>query len=199
MWQSLRRPIVESLHIDTTPFRNKWDCWESSAQNWRRYLCDIVAIGIGRKISGQIPWNVIPTCEIFRTDCLMGRVHTKGDLVNHLKDPSIHFVTEWISSHIHERSVKNPSIWKESAPNNLPRLCIVRGCESGKEKNWLWILRSWKRWTHRKSMLKHSTRKRWYCLKVVKITISQSQMEQYNLTEKISNWEHPPWYGSDQF
>ena len=65
-----------------------------------------------------------------------------------------------LSSHIRERSVKNPSIWKESAPTFIPRLCIVRGEESGRETYWLWTLRSGKRWTHRKSMLKDSTRKR---------------------------------------
>ena len=32
--QSLRRPIVESLHIKPSPFRNKWDCWESSTQDY---------------------------------------------------------------------------------------------------------------------------------------------------------------------
>ena len=38
-------------------------------------------------IGGRIPWNVAATCEMFRTDCLMEKLHTKGDLVNHFKDP----------------------------------------------------------------------------------------------------------------
>ena len=32
-WQSLWRSLLESLHVDTTQIRNKWDCWESSAQS----------------------------------------------------------------------------------------------------------------------------------------------------------------------
>ena len=31
------------------------------------------------KIGGRIPWNATVTCEIFRTDCLIGQHHTKGD------------------------------------------------------------------------------------------------------------------------
>ena len=79
------------------------------------------------KIGGSSPLNVSATFKIFRTNCLMGRHHTKGDLVNHLKGPSFRLV-HWLKKnfHIHERSVKNPSIWKESTARNLPRLCIVR-------------------------------------------------------------------------
>ena len=33
VWQSLWTSVVESLHVNPSPFRNKWDCWESSTQN----------------------------------------------------------------------------------------------------------------------------------------------------------------------
>ena len=36
------------------------------------------------KIGGWSPWNATAICEIFKTDCLMGRHRTKGVLVNHL-------------------------------------------------------------------------------------------------------------------
>ena len=43
------------------------------------------------KIGGRIPWNVTAICEIFETDCLMGKHRPKGVLVNHFKGPMIPF------------------------------------------------------------------------------------------------------------
>ena len=43
------------------------------------------------KVGRQILWNVIPICETFRISCLMGKLHTKGVLENHLKEPIIPF------------------------------------------------------------------------------------------------------------
>ena len=48
------------------------------------------------KIGGQIPWNAIFICETFKISCLMGRLHTKGVLENHLKDQSFRLV-HWLS------------------------------------------------------------------------------------------------------
>ena len=33
IWQILWKPILESLYVNTTLIENKWDCWESGAQN----------------------------------------------------------------------------------------------------------------------------------------------------------------------
>ena len=52
-WQSLWRSLLESLHFDTTQIRNKWDCWESSAQSERRYICSIVAMRSEWKLVGR--------------------------------------------------------------------------------------------------------------------------------------------------
>ena len=66
------------------------------------------------KNGGQIPWNAIPICETFKISCLMGRHHTKGGSENHLKDQSFGLV-HWLSITLFLRkTVKNPSIWKES-------------------------------------------------------------------------------------
>ena len=51
--QSLWRSLLESLHVYTTPIRNKWDCWESSAQSKGRHLCCIVAIRSEWKLVGR--------------------------------------------------------------------------------------------------------------------------------------------------
>ena len=39
------------------------------------------------KVGGQILWNVTPICETLKIFCLMGRLHTKHVLENHLKGP----------------------------------------------------------------------------------------------------------------
>ena len=66
------------------------------------------------KIGGQIPWNAILICETFKISCLMGELQTKDILDNHLKDQSFHLV-HWLSITLPLRkTVKNPSIWKES-------------------------------------------------------------------------------------
>ena len=38
------------------------------------------------KIGGQIPWNGFPICETFKISCLMGNLHTRDALGNHLMD-----------------------------------------------------------------------------------------------------------------
>ena len=68
----------------------------------------------------------------------------------------------WVSPKNCEGSVKNPSIWKESLTWIVPRIRSVRGGEFGRVTYWSQTLRSWRRWTHRKSTLKDSMRKRWY-------------------------------------
>ena len=69
-----------------------------------RYLRNIQ----NRLFDGKTPYERRFWCTIWRTEI-------------------IPFFIGWESPHIHERSVKNPSIWKESTPSNFPRLCIVRG------------------------------------------------------------------------
>ena len=51
---------------------------------------------------------------------------------------------------------------------------------------------------HRKSTRKDSMRKRWYFPSKENLFF-QSQMDESKHLEEIKTWEHPPWYGSDQF
>ena len=60
-------------------------------------------------------------------------------------------------------------------------------------------LRSWRRWTHRKSTQNDSMRKRWYFTKKKENLFFQTQMDESKPLEEIRPWEHPPWYGIDQF
>ena len=78
-------------------------------------------------IGGQILWNAKTICDTFKISCLMGKHHTKGVLENHLKDQSVRLV-HWLSITLSlRRTVKNPSIWKESLTWIVPRIRFVRG------------------------------------------------------------------------
>ena len=93
------------------------------------------------KIGGQIPWNAIPICEKFKISCLMGKLHTRDVLGNHLQDRSFRLV-HWLSITLSLRKTSQESI-------NLER-------KSYQGDILLQTLRSWKRWTHKKSILKDS-------------------------------------------
>ena len=127
----------------------------------------------------------------------MGRRPVKDVLGNHLKDRLYHLV-HWFSLILSLRRTSQESI-------NLERKSYL-DCSSdtlfsreefGRVTYWLQTLRSWRRWTHRKSTQKDSMRKRWYFTK--ENLFFQSQMDESNPLEEIRTWEHPPWYGIDQF
>ena len=114
------------------------------------------------KDGGQILWNVKSICETLQIYYLIGRRPMKDVFNNHLRDLLFHLVHCWVSPYNCERSVKNPSIWKESLTWIVPRIRSVRGGKFGRVTYWSQTLRSWKRWTHRKSTRKDSMRKKWY-------------------------------------
>ena len=106
------------------------------------------------KNGGQIPWNAILICETFRIYYLMGRPHMKDVLGNHLKDRLFHLV-HWLSITLQLRRTSQESInleRKSYLDCSSDTLC-TRG-EFGRVTYWLRTLRSWRRWTHRKSTQK---------------------------------------------
>ena len=71
--------------------------------------------------------NVTAICEKSQIYDLMGRRPMKDVLGNHLMDRLFHLV-HWLSITFYcERSVKNPSIWKESLTWIVPRIRSERG------------------------------------------------------------------------
>ena len=84
-WPSLWRSFLESLYVNTSPFRNKWDCWERYV-GLRSELLLSCCNHVWMKIGGQIPWNATAICETFKIYCLMGKHLTNGDSANHSKD-----------------------------------------------------------------------------------------------------------------
>ena len=112
------------------------------------------------KVGGQIPCNAVPICETFKVSCLMGRRPMKDVLGNHLRDLLFHLV-HWFSIILSLRRTSQESINLERKfylDCSSDTLC-TRG-EFGRVTYWLQTLRSWKRWTHRKSTQKDSMRKR---------------------------------------
>ena len=152
------------------------------------------------KVGGQILWTVAPICETSQIYYLMGRRPYDRRFGQPFKRTfcSIWFVG-WVSPYNCEGSVKNPSIWKESFTWIVPSDTLFTRGEFGRVTYWSQTLRSWRRLTHRKSARKDSMRKRWYFLKKKENLFFQSQMDESELWEKIRHWEHPPWYGRDQF
>ena len=151
------------------------------------------------KIGGQILWNVTPICETSQIYCLMGRRPMKDVLGNHLKDRLIHLV-HWLSITLSLRRISHESInleRKSYLDCTLDTHCTR--VKFGRVTYWLQTLRSWRRWTHRKSTRKDSMRKRWYFTKKKENSFFQSQMDESTPLEEIKTWERPPWYGSDQF
>ena len=150
------------------------------------------------KVGGQIPWNVSLVCETSQIYYLMVRRPMKDVLGNRLKDLLFHLV-HWLSITLLLRRTSQESI-------NLERKFYL-DCSSdtlytpgefGRVTYWSQTLRSWKRWTHRKSTKNDSMRKRWYFPKKENLFF-QSQMDESKPLEEIRNWGHPPWYGIDQF
>ena len=101
-----------------------------------------------------------PICETFKISCLMGRPHTKDVLENHLKDQSFRLV-HWFSISLFLRKTSQESINLERQSYldcSSDTLCMR--VEFGRMTYWSQTLRSWRRWTHQKSTLKDSMRKR---------------------------------------
>ena len=106
------------------------------------------------KIGGHILWNAIPICETFKISCLMGKVHTRDVLGNHLKDRTFRLV-HWLSITPSLRKTSQVSInleRKSFLDCSLDTLCTWG--EFGRVTHWLQTLGSWKRWTLQKSTLK---------------------------------------------
>ena len=61
------------------------------------------------KIGGQILWNAKPVCETFKISHLMGKLHTRDVLENHLEDLSFRLV-HWLSITLFLRNTSQESI-----------------------------------------------------------------------------------------
>ena len=106
------------------------------------------------KVGGQILWNVTPICETSQIYYLMGRRPMKDVLGNCLKDRLFHLV-HWLSTTLQLRRTSQESInlERKSYLDCSSDMHCTRG-KFGRVTYWSQTLRSWRRWTHRKSTQK---------------------------------------------
>ena len=151
------------------------------------------------KVGGQIPWNVTPLCETSQIYYLMGRTPYERRFGQPFKGPIIPFAS---LVEYHPITAKDQSRIHQFGKKVLPGLflgyALYAERDFGRVTYWLQTLRSWRRWTHRKSTQKESMRKRWYFPHKKENSFFQSQMDESNPLEEIKTWEHPPRYGSVQ-
>ena len=112
------------------------------------------------KVGGQIPWNATPICETSQIYYLIARGPMKDVLGNHFYDGSFRFgsLVEYFLS-LRKTSQESISLERKSYLDCSSDTLCTRA-EFGRVTNWSQTLRSWKRWTHRKSTRKGSMRKR---------------------------------------
>ena len=151
------------------------------------------------KVGGQILWNCYTYLRNVTDLWSDGKTPYERRFGQPFKGPIVPIGSiGWVSPYNCEGQVKSPSIWKESLTWIVPRITLCMRGEFGRVTYWLQTLRSWRRWTHRKSTRKDSKRKRWY-FPNKENSFFQSQMDESKPLEETRTWEHPPWHGRDQF
>ena len=132
-------------HCTSTPHRSETNGIAERAVRRVKEGRELVLYGCNQvwmKIGGQIPWNAVPICEMFKISCLMGRPHMRDILENHFKDRSFRLV-HWLSITLFLRNTSQESInfeRKSYLDCSSDTLCTRR--EFGRVTFWLHILRS---------------------------------------------------------
>ena len=109
---------------------------------------------------GQIPWNAFSYLRNMQDLLSDGKTPDERRFGELLKDQFSRLV-HWLSITLSLRKTSQESINLERKSHleySLDTLCTRE--EFGRVTYWLQTLRSWKRWTHRKSTQKDSMRKR---------------------------------------
>ena len=113
-------------HCTSTPHRSETNGIAERAVRRVKEGTSAVLLQSGLdEIGGQILWNAIPICETFKISCLMGKLHTRDVLGNHLKDRSFRLV-HWLSITLSLRKTSQESInleRKSSLDCSLDTLC----------------------------------------------------------------------------
>ena len=138
-------------HCTSTPHRSETKGGPERAVRRVQYCCNQVWM----KNGWQIPWNAKPICETLKISCLMGRLHTRDVLENLSKDRSFRFgsLVEYYPISAKDQS-RIHQFGKKDLTWIVPWIRFLRGGEFGRATYWLQTLKSWKRWTHRKSTQK---------------------------------------------
>ena len=187
------RSNLESLYVNTTQFRNKWDCWESSAQNQRRghlqYCCDQVWTKNGGWISME--------CY-----CYLRNIHDllsdgkdsirKDDSENLFKGPIIPFGSPVEYYLIFcEKTSQESIIWQEkSYLDCFLGYVLYDGWIWERETSWSQTLRKLEKMDASENPCWiDSMQKEVLTPKNGDFYFSRSQLEQRNYLEEIRFWE----------
>ena len=161
---------------------------ESSAQSKGKHICCIVAFGSKWKLVGRFYGMLHLSAKRHRFIIWWEDALWKAFWENHLKDRLFHLV-HWLSITLFLRKTSQESInleRKSYLDCSSDTLCTRE--EFGRVTYWLQTLRTWRRWTHRKSTRKDSIRKRWY-FPNKENSFFQSQMDESNSLEEIKAWK----------
>ena len=89
--------IFPGIIETSTPHRSETNgIAERAVRRVKEGTSSVLLQQVWKKNGGQIPWNAIPICEIFKISCLMGRLHTRDVLENHFMDRSFRLV-HWLN------------------------------------------------------------------------------------------------------
>ena len=194
--QSLWRSLLESLHVYTTSETN------SVAERAVRRVKEGTSAELLQSGLKESWWADSLECYTYLrnvTDLSSdGKTLHERRFGQPLEGPIIPFGSLVEYHPKTEGSVKNPSVWKESFTWIVPRIRSVRG----------WNLEGWR--TDRRpwgvgndgrigNLLEKTQCERGDISQTRRIYFFQSQMDESKSLEEIRNWEHPPWYGRDQF
>ena len=177
MWQSLWRSPLKSLHViphrsETNRIAERVVCkvkegtsavWLQSGLNESWWADSMECYTYLRNVTDLLSDGKTP-CERRFGQPFKGPIIPFGSLVEY-----------------YPISAKNQSRIHQFGKKVLPGLFLgyaLSAGEFGRVTYWSQTLRSWKRWTHRKSTRKDSMRKRWYFLKEKENLFFQSQMDE---------------------
>ena len=110
-------------HCTSTPHRSETHGIAEGAV--RRVKEGTFCSMVWMKIGGQILWNALPICETFKISCLMGKLHTRDVLENHLKDRSF-LLVHWLNITLFLRKASQESFNLERK-SYLDTLCTRGG------------------------------------------------------------------------
>ena len=126
-------------------------------------------------------------CETLKISCPMGKLHTKDVLGEPFEGPVIPFdsLVEYHPISAKDQSRIHQFIRKSYLDCSSDTHCTRE--EFGRVTYWLQTLRSWRRWTHRKSTQKDSMHRKLCFPKKKGNSFFQPQMDESNFLEEIRN------------
>ena len=83
--------FLESLNVNST-----LGLLREQLAEWKKVLLQYCCNHVWMKIGGQILWNAVPIFETLKISCLMGKLHSRDVLRNHLRHRSFRLV-HWLS------------------------------------------------------------------------------------------------------